>query len=94
MIIVTKTNIHIPDSFDYPKKTFKGVLEMEKKLHPDCDVFFRSMFSLQMEWATHNLLYILNIQRARTKDVDLDYPSDHPEWMYNLLGLISWIFIK
>ena len=48
-----------------------------------------------LEWAAHNMLYNLNIQRERTKDVDLDYPQ---KWYYKvgygICGVVALIFIK
>ena len=54
----------------------------------------RSRFSLKMEWAVHNFLYKIHYKREQTKDVDLDDPCDHPEWIYEILGCLVWIFIR
>lgn len=40
----------------------------------------RSFDSMKIEWYVHNLLYYLNIERDRTKDVDL---NNADEEMYN-----------
>lgn len=56
-------------------------------------VFERSLFSLKMEWICHNFLHGIGYARERTKDVDLDNPADHPEWMYIVCGLLVWIFV-
>lgn len=86
-------NIHIDNSYMVFKCEFKPYLEDYHRDHPDCDVFKRSMFSLQMEWATHNALYALHIARKRTKDVDLNYPNKWA-WLYNIIGVLVWIFIR
>lgn len=88
------SNIRIVDSYKVSKHRFESVLAtytdvqaMEVKTH-------RSLFSLKMEWATHNFLYNLGVKRERTKNVDLDYPCDKPEWVYCVMGTLIWIFIK
>lgn len=37
-------------------------------------IYKRSIFSMINEWRAHNLLYSLNIQKNRTRHVDLEYP--------------------
>lgn len=37
-----------------------------------CFEFNRSMESMRVEWAIHNILYNMGIERNRTKDVDLN----------------------
>lgn len=46
------------------------------------DVWKRSMRSMKAEWMVHNFLYTHGWFTERTKDVDLDYPCDKPEWLY------------
>lgn len=94
-------NIHIQDSYKISKLNFGTVLdnrESKAKLMKDegeLEVFsHRSRFSLKMEWTVHNFLYGLHIRREQTKDCDLDYPCDKPEWLYCLLGLLTWLFIN
>ena len=82
------------NSYKYPKSWFRPVLQEIKDAYPDMKIFERSMCSLVNEWATHNALYALGYQRERTKDVDLDNPCDHPEWMYDIIGNLVWIFLK
>lgn len=91
---VSIKNIHIEDSYNYPKSEMIPELEAIKVYHPECEVFKRSMFSLKCEWITHNALYALGLWKDRTKDVDLDYPCDKPEWVYMVLGILVWPFIK
>lgn len=88
------SNIHIVDSYNVSKHRFESVLAtytyeqaVEVKAH-------RSLFSLKMEWATHNFLYNLGVKRDRTKDCDLNFPCDQPEWLYCIIGTLVWIFIK
>lgn len=87
------SNIHIHESYKVSKRSFKAVLATftdaearEVKAH-------RSTYSLCAEWACHNFLYRIGIARERTKDVDLDYPCDKPEWLYIVLGTIVKLFI-
>lgn len=91
---ITKSNIQIKDSAFIRKKFFQPVLDYAHMEYPYCEALQRSDLSLKMEWATHNFLYRLNIKRERTKDVDLNYPCDKPEWLYIVCGCLCWIFIK
>lgn len=94
-------NVHIADSYKVSKRDFAFTLEQRERrarqqgITSEIPVFDnRSKFSLKMEWAVHNFLYALHIRREQTKDVDLDYPCDKPEWLYCTLGIFAWIFIK
>ena len=96
---ISKDNIKIKDSWEVPKKKFPRILaQIQLKIeveHLECEVFNRSYFSLEMEWATHNFLYMLHIARSHTKDVDLNYPQKWYEAIfYFVFGIIGWIFIK
>ena len=53
----------------------------------------RSLFSMKMEWVCHKFLYRIGYERERTRDVDLDYPCDRPEWQYIVCGLLVWLFV-
>ena len=88
------TCLTIFNSYAYPKASFQKVLNQIKAIHGDKKIFQRSDFSLKMEWTCHNFLYMLHIERDRTKDVDLDIPADHPEWMYQILGMLVWPGIR
>lgn len=91
---VGPANINIVDSYKVRKWHMRSVLKNIKRDHGDeTNVFERSMFSLKMEWICHNFLYNIGYQRERTKDVDLDNPSDHPEWMYIVCGILVWILV-
>lgn len=59
----------------------------------ETEVFKRSLFSMKMEWICHNFLYRVGYERERTKDVNLDYPCDRPEWQYIVCGLLVWLFV-
>ena len=95
LLMITNNNIHIQDSFKYSKYTMRLVLQAYKDQFKDYDVFKRGITSMVLEWATHNMLYNLNIQRERTKDVDLDYPQ---KWYYkvgySICGVVALMFIK
>lgn len=84
----------IYNSYRVRKKNMRPILEQIKR---DCKyetkVFERSFFSMKMEWLCHNALYFAGIERDRTRDVDLDNPTDRPEWQYIICGLLVWILV-
>lgn len=92
---LTYNNLHITDSCHVHKWDMRPCLEVIKAgTHPgETIVFDRTIFSLKMEWICHNFLYNIGYKREQTKDCDLDNPSDHPEWMYIICGLLTWIFV-
>lgn len=93
---VTTHNVHIEDSYKIKGRNFgKALNEIESQTYyGQTDVFDRSRFSLKMEWAVHNFLYMIGYKRSQTKDVDLDNPTDNPEWLYCVIGMLVWIFIR
>lgn len=95
LLMITNNNIHIQDSYKYSKYIMRSTLQIYKDQFKEYDVFKRSITSMVLEWATHNMLYNLNIQRHRTKDVDIDFPQ---KWYYkigySIFGIIALIFIK
>ena len=93
--ILTLRNLHIFDSYKVRKTMMaKELREIRNATVPgETVVFERSIFSLKMEWICHNFLYRVGYARERTRDVDLDNPCDHPEWLYILCGLIIWILV-
>ena len=92
---VLTDNIHINNSYKIRGfKIFSSLNEIEKACGNQTSVFaFRSHFSLGMEWTVHNVFYRLGIKRAHTKDIDMDWPCDKPEWLYEVLGVFCWIFL-
>ena len=95
MINVNSNNIHIEDSYKISKKEFKSILnELRSKYSDNTVLMNRSNLSLIFEWAVHNLLYYLNIQKIRTCSVDLDYTQ---KWYYtiayNIIGPIALLII-
>lgn len=92
--IITKHNLHIEDSYKLKKKEIKSALEEIKSINSDSLIWERSMFSLVMETVTHKVLYKLGLWKNRTKDVDLDNPCDKPEWLYIIIGILTWIFVR
>lgn len=93
---VTEDKIHIEDSYLVVKREFKPILSEVKNEHPECQVTKnRTMFTLCMEWATHNMLYNLGLFTSHTKSVDLNYPQNKLcTFAYIVCGLASWIFLK
>lgn len=93
---VTTNNIHIEDSYKYPKSEFEPTLNVVEYAHPECEVFrHRSKGSMCREWATHNALYALHLFRSHTKDVDINWPINwFVEAAYNVVGFLVWPFIK
>lgn len=67
-------NTSIVDS--YKIRDIKGMSYILKELRKVVDNSFainkRSLFGMICEWGSHNLFYILNIKRERTKTVDLN----------------------
>ena len=92
---VSTYNIHVNDSYKIRRcRIFSSLNEIEKASGTRTSVFdSRSHFSLGMEWTVHNVLYRLGIKRAQTKDADMDLPCDKPEWLYEMLGVLCWIFL-
>ena len=91
---VAVNDVEIYDSYKVHKRDMRCVLKNIKRDHEEeTTVFNRSIFSLKMEWICHNFMYNVGYKREQTKDVDLDYPSDHPEWLYIVCGLLIWIFV-
>lgn len=86
---LTQNNLHICDSYKVRRwKMRRELRNIKKQAQPGQTIVFeRSLFSLKMEWLCHNTLYLLGIQRDRTKDADLDNPCDRPEWQYIACGL-------
>jgi len=82
------------DSYTVSKHDFQNTLNQIKALHKTKPIFQRSDFSLKMEWTVHNFLYQIGYKRERTKDCDLDLPCDKPEWIYKVIGIMVWLFIK
>lgn len=86
--------VTIYDSYEVHKWQMRRALKGIRDAEPECRVFeHRSLFSMKMEWIAHNFLYLIGYERERTKDVDLDYPCDHPEWEYIIAGLLTWLFV-
>jgi len=92
---VTLYNVHVNDSYKIRRcKIFSALNEIEEAHGSETLVFdARSHFSLGMEWTVHNVLYRLGYKRAQTKDVDMDEPCDKPEIVYEVLGVLCWIFL-
>ena len=87
---ITDTCLTIRDSHRISKWVYGARLREIREEYPYSDVWERSIFSCAMEWTCHSFLYMLGIQRERTGTVDIDYPCDHPEWMYCICGIIVW----
>lgn len=85
-------SIQIVNSYAVSKHYFKYLLSVYREMQPDSEVWRRSEFSLEMEWACHNFLYWLGIDRERTMSVDFEYPC-RLEWLYKLGGILVWLFV-
>lgn len=92
---LTRNNLHIVDGFRVRKWNMRKELRAIKEKTPSgvTIVFRRSMFSLKMEWITHNFLYGIGYKRERTGCPDLNNPCERPEWQYIIVGLLTWIFV-
>ena len=92
---VTETNIHINDSYQYPKEKFEPILKDIQEEHQDLLVWERSMGSMRREWATHNLAYNWGIATERTGSVDLNVPQKwYVKLFYGVVGSIALLLIK
>lgn len=92
---LTENVLTIYDCYKTHKWNMRGELKRVKESAApgETKVFERSIFSLKIEWICHKFLYMINYKRGQTKDADLDNPSDRPEWMYIVCGLLVWIFV-
>lgn len=92
----TENCITIFNSYKIEKRFFEGLLNAIAAANPDCNVpKERSMFSMKMEWTTHNFLYNIHVARSRTKDVDINIPMRwYLRFAYCVCGILSWLFIK
>ena len=92
---ITPTNIQLKSSFEVKKADFERELLAMREAHPESLVWNRSIKSLKREWAAHNAFHALGVFRAKTADVDLDWPQ---KWFfrigYAVAGAIVWPFIK
>lgn len=91
-IYVSANNIHIEDSYTINHRQFEPILSRLKDSYTT-NVFKRSLWSLQCEWAAHNVLYKLHLFRSHTKDVDLNYPLKWwVETFYIIFGTLVYVF--
>lgn len=81
-VTVREDNVNIKDSYTIRKRSemreFLSLLqEAINKYGAMTDTVFnhRTIKSMVDEWVAHNNLYVLHIERERTKSVDLDYPQ-------------------
>ncbi len=88
-------NLHIVKGYKIHKWNMRKELKKVKEnAHPGETIVFRcSMFSLKMEWISHNFLYNIGYKREQTGDPDLNNPCDRPEWQYIVFGLGVWLFV-
>lgn len=92
---LSKNNLHIVSGYKIRKWNMRKELKVVRDAAKPGEtiVFERSLFSLKMEWITHNFLYRIGYKRKQTGDPDLDNPCDRPEWLYIMFGLLVWIFV-
>ena len=91
---VSKDNTCILDSY-----TVKGIEDMKGILteirhevsENDMAIHNRSIFSMINEWRVHNLLYSLNIQRNRTRSVNLN--TGQPWYVVALYTILSPFYL-
>ncbi len=84
---INKDRLRIIGPNDTEKKNFNGVLASIKAIHPNSNVWKRSMKSLKREWALRNALHPNKIA------CDLKFP-ERWSWFYNIAGAIAEWFIK
>lgn len=94
---LTDDDLQILDSYKYGKSEFEPFLRKVYQNDEEREnraVWKRDFKSMIYEWAVHNFLYSIHFKRSRTRDVDINYPCDMPEWLYKFIGCLVWIFIK
>jgi hypothetical protein len=81
-IIITKGNIHIPNSYNVDSPIIMGEILEELKhqlddstITMDTPFNHRSIDSMINEWIAHNNLYKIGYKPERTGSIDLDYPQ-------------------
>ena len=92
---VSPNNIQLKSSFEVSKEDFERELAAIRELHPESQVWNRSIESLKREWAVHNAFHALGVARKQAAHTDLNWPQP---WFirvaYDLLGRVVWPFIK
>lgn len=85
---ISTNNINIKNSYKIRgRKNILSVIKQIKEKYPEHDINKLSNFILVQEWASHNLCYIFNIHRDRTRDVDLDCNKKwYSKIMYAVIG--------
>ena len=93
---VFDNRVKLIDSYLVPKRKFSRELTAIRNLHPDIPLWkTRSIRSMRLEWAAHNLLYDLGIRRTLTADVDLNYELRwYQKVGFGILGSFALLFIK
>jgi hypothetical protein len=95
MYYINDSNISIKNSCEISKKSFQNIINEMRSKFVNSVLQNRSDYSLKMEWAVHNFLYNLGIQKSRTKDIDLNYPQKcYEKLLYNVFGPIAWLLIR
>lgn len=85
----TKNNTRVYDSYKFSNREIEEavvqIMAERKRLGLPVT---RSKASYVSEWKSHNRLYKLGIERARTKDVDLEEEINSTRnFIYKLLGM-------
>lgn len=85
-------NTQIVDSYKVKnRKDMKAILALIRAKVPTTDAVNRlNINSMIREWRAHNLLYSLNIQKSRTRDVDLNENNWLVRVAYFVLSLMYW----
>lgn len=87
--------VKLIDSHLVKKADFSLELKKIRNLHPSCPLWARSEMSIRMEWSSHNLAYLLGINRNKTKDADLNFEQKWYEKLgYFIVGSIALLVIK
>jgi hypothetical protein len=94
-ITISKTNIHIHNSYTITKKKdMKCILEKIKALtvkeKMNTPFKYRTINSMVREWTAHNNAYKLGYEVNRTAHVDLEYPQSwRMKLLYCIIGIIK-----
>lgn len=87
-------NTHIEDSYKIKRiKDMRNVLELIRNTCSNETLLIHKLkLSTQIhEWRAHNLLYALNIQRKRTKDVDI---NNNPWYIRCAYFVLSCLYLR
>ena len=84
----------IYDSFKVPHRHFHNVLNRIRAESPNANIWtMRSYWSMECEWACHNMAYRLGINREKAQSVFLNNVLSRKEKLfYHIVGSLLYIW--